>query len=206
MLHLEAIQPDALGVLKKIMQDDYLKRFYLVGGTALALYYGHRISNDIDLFTDQHYELLELKAYVQKIFNADIYSESSIGIRCLIENIKTDFLNYPYQPIEPISFYNGYRLMTIPDISAMKLAAINNRGAKRDFYDLYFLFQHYSLQQLVEFFSRKYNITSLFSLYMSLTYFDDAEKDGDPILLINKNLTWSQVKKFIVQKVREQVG
>ena len=205
MLHLEAIQPHTLGLLKKMMQDEFLKRFYLVGGTALALHYGHRTSEDIDLFTNEDYELTELKAYIQNTFKADIYFETSIGIRCMIQNVKTDFLNYPYQPLQPPSVTDEIRMMTVPDIAAMKLAAINNRGAKRDFYDLYFLLQEYDLKELVNFFSDKYKITSLFSLYMSLTYFDDAEQDNFPVLLKDKQLSWPQIKKFIEQKVHEQV-
>jgi predicted nucleotidyltransferase component of viral defense system len=188
-----------------MMQDTYLDKFCLVGGTALALRYGHRLSDDLDLFTYQHYNLTELKAYLQKKFDTDIYSESSIGIRCMIENIKIDFLNYPYAPIEENEIIDGIRMMKVPDIAAMKLGAINNRGAKRDFYDLYFLLQHYPLQQLIDFFSKKYKITSLLSLYMSLTYFEDAEQDNSPVLLKNKNLTWPQIKKFIEQKVHEAV-
>jgi predicted nucleotidyltransferase component of viral defense system len=205
MLYLESIQPGTLGILKKLMQDDFLKRFYLVGGTALALHLGHRISEDIDLFTDDHYELTELKAYLQKEYQADIYSESTIGIRCLIEGIKTDFLNYPYPAIEPVQIIQDLRFMAIPDIAAMKLAAINNRGAKRDFFDLYFLCRQFRLPQLIDFFTRKYKITSLFPLYTSLTYFDDAEKDTDPVLLKEKNLTWNQVKNFITQKVKQDL-
>ena len=205
MLHLEAIQPHTLGLLKRLMQDTFLKRFYLVGGTALALHYGHRISDDIDLFTDDDYELTALKAYVQKIYEADIYSETSIGIRCLIQNVKTDFLNYPYKTLHSPAVAEEIRMMTVPDIAAMKLAAINNRGAKRDFYDLYFLLHHYDLKELVSFFSLKFKITSLFSLYMSLTYFDDAEQDNSPVLLKDKQLTWPQIKKHIKQKVHEQV-
>ncbi len=187
------------------MGDSYLNNFCLVGGTALALYYGHRISEDIDLFSQQDYDLTALKAHVQKNFGADIYFETSIGIRCMIDNVKTDFLNYPYPPIDKAVTNDGIRLLKVPDIAAMKLAAINNRGAKRDFYDLYFLLQHYSLRQLVEFFAKKFKITSLFSLYMSLTYFNDAEIEAEPILIKDKNLGWPQVKKFIEQKVHEVV-
>ncbi len=66
MLHLEAVQPGTLGLLKSIMQNPYLKNFNLVGGTALALQLGHRISEDIDLFTSTPYELVELKDHIQK--------------------------------------------------------------------------------------------------------------------------------------------
>lgn len=205
MLYLEAIQPHTLGLLKKLMQDQFLSRFYLVGGTALALHFGHRVSDDIDLFTNENYELTTLKAHLQKTFTADIYFETTVGIRCIIRNVKTDFLNYPYLLLQPPVTIAEMRMMTVPDIAAMKLAAINNRGAKRDFYDLYFLLHQYELKEMVNFFSEKYKITSLFSLYMSLTYFEDAENENAPILLKDKNLTWPQVKKFIEQKVHEQL-
>jgi predicted nucleotidyltransferase component of viral defense system len=187
------------------MQDAYLKDFNLVGGTALALHLGHRMSDDIDLFTSNQYELVSLKDYIQKNFSADVYAETSIGLRCYIQKIKTDFLNYPYPPMEKTVTNDGIRMLQVADIAAMKLSAINNRGAKRDFYDLYFLLHEYNLDELVKFFTKKYKISDPFSLLRSLSYFDDAEKDTDPVLLSSKKLNWPQVKKFIVEKVNEYV-
>lgn len=205
MLHLETVQPGTLGLLKLLMQDDYLKDFNLVGGTALALHLGHRMSDDIDLFTSSQYPLVYLKDYIQKNFSADVYAETPIGLRCYIQKVKTDFLNYPYPPMDETVTTEGIRMLQVPDIAAMKLSAINNRGAKRDFYDLYFLLHEFSLDELVKFFKKKYKISDSFSLLRSLSYFDDAEKDTDPVLLSGKKPTWHQVKKFIVVKVNEYV-
>ena len=102
------------------MQDNFLKDFNLVGGTALALHLGHRISEDIDLFTSNPYELSVLKKHIQKKYDADIYGETSIGIRCYINAIKTDFLNYPYPSIENSVVKEEIRMLQIPDIAAMK--------------------------------------------------------------------------------------
>ncbi|MFM7853523.1 MAG: nucleotidyl transferase AbiEii/AbiGii toxin family protein [Flammeovirgaceae bacterium] len=192
-----------MGLLKSLMNDDYLRDFNLVGGTALALHLGHRMSDDIDLFTSQSYELVSLKDYIQRKFSADVYAETSIGLRCYIQRVKTDFLNYPYAPLQPPVTVEGIRMLQVPDIASMKLSAINNRSAKRDFYDLYFLLQTYSLENLIKFFLTKYKINDPFSLIRSLTYFDDAEKDIDPVLILKKDLTWLKVKKFIGTKVNE---
>ena len=205
MLHLEAVQPSTLGLLKLLMSDPYLKDFNLVGGTALALNIGHRISEDIDLFTDKHYELISLKDHIQKKYSADVYGETSIGLRCYINKIKADFLNYPYALLEDSTTIEGIRLLQLSDIAAMKLSAISNRGAKRDFYDLYFLLHQFSLNDLTKFYLTKYKMKDPFSLLRSLTYFDDAEKDTDPVLISKAKLTWVQVKKFIQKKINQQV-
>lgn len=205
MLHLETIKPSTLGLLKSLMNDAYLKEFNLVGGTALALHLGHRISEDLDMFTSKPFELVTLKDYIQKKYSADVYAETSIGLRCFIKDVKTDFLNYPYPPLSEAITIDGLRMLQVPDIASMKLSAINSRGAKRDFYDLYFLLHQYTLQELVKFFMAKYKMSDPFSLIRSLTYFGDAEKDPNPILLTNKKLTWPQVKKFILKKVNEYV-
>jgi predicted nucleotidyltransferase component of viral defense system len=185
------------------MQDSFLGNFYLVGGTALALHFGHRISEDIDLFSDSAYQLLELKNHIQNKYEADVYGESTIGLRCYIQEVKTDFLNYPYPVMTKPKYVDGLRILTVPDIAAMKIAAINNRGAKRDFYDLYFLLDNFKMQELVGFFSKKYKVQNLFSIYRSLTYYEDAEADADPVLLLNKSLTWEMVKERLDNIVGE---
>ncbi len=205
MLHLEAVQPGTLGLLKSLMNDPYLKDFNLVGGTALALHIGHRISEDIDLFTSNAYDLLPLKDHIQKKYSADVYAETSIGLRCYIQKIKTDFLNYPYPPIEDAVSIEGIRLLQLPDIACMKLSAIHNRGAKRDFYDLYFLLQQFNLRELTKLYLKKYKMSDPFSLYRSLTYFDDAENDLDPVLIGESKLKWEQVKKSIEKKIHNEV-
>jgi len=56
MLHTEAVEPGALSLLKELMTVPALRAFSLVGGTALALRYGHRNSVDLDLFYHEKFD------------------------------------------------------------------------------------------------------------------------------------------------------
>ena len=80
-----------------------------------------------------------------------------------------------------------------------------NRRAKKDFYDLYYILQYYNLDQLAELYKNKFKVADILPLLKSLLYFGDAENELPPDLLKDKQLTWPQVKKFIVQQVKEQV-
>lgn len=88
------------------------------------------------------------------------------------------------------------------DIAAMKIQAILGRGRKKDFWDLAELLNHFSLEQIIGFYSKKFPSQQLLiSIPQAVTYFDDAEESEDPISL--KGQTWESVKKIIQQKVSE---
>ena len=81
----------------------------------------------------------------------------------------------------------------------MKISAIEGRGSKKDFIDLYFLLQHYSLEEILGFYVQKYPQYSMFRVRMSLTYFEDAEQQEDPTMF--EKMDWETVKEFVVQEV-----
>ena len=169
----------------------------------LSLYWGHRISIDLDFFTDKNIDLDKLEAKVNGIDQAIMESKNPIGRIYSIKNVKTDFVNYPYSFLyEPFSS-EGIALAHIDDVVALKLGAIANRGAKKDIYDLYFILQHYTIEQLLQLYIKKYNVADAFPLLKSLTYFGDADEQLPPQLLKEKALTWPQVKRFIEKKVKE---
>ena len=83
-------------------------------------------------------------------------------------------------------------LVSLPDLAAMKLNAIANRGSKKDFYDLAELLKHYTIRQMIGFFSGKYPSTDPFTVIRSLAWFEDAEREPDPVTRIA--ITWDEVK------------
>lgn len=95
---------------------------------------------------------------------------------------------------------DGVRLASLNDIAAMKVSAIVNRGTKKDFIDLYTLLQSFTLDDILDMYSRKYSDGSLFIVMKSLTYFDDAETDPMPDVL--SDITWESVKDCIGTVVR----
>jgi hypothetical protein len=196
MLYYETISDETLGLLTRIQSLELFKESRLVGGTALALQYGHRKSIDLDFFgiitasDDQiEAELLQLGSLtvIKKSKDIKIYT---------LNDIKIDFVNYPYAWLETCIEEDNIRLARPSDIGAMKLSAITGRGSKKDFFDLFFLLKNYTLDQLFSFYKNKFPQASEFLVLKSLIYFEDAEPDADPDLF-DKHITWSLVKKQI---------
>ncbi len=204
MLQYESIPRTTLDVLNLLIKQPFIDDFYLVGGTALALYWGHRISIDIDYFTDRNIDLDKFEEKINQLENSRMDSKNPIGRIYTVKEVKCDFVNYPYRFLHPPAKQSdGLILAHIDDVVSLKLGAISNRGAKKDIYDLYFILQYYSIDQLVELYKRKYNVTDIFPLVKSLTYFGDAEEQLPPQLLLEKSLTWPHIKKTIVKKAKE---
>ena len=199
MLHYEAIDPSTLEVLKRLLQIPVFSGLRLVGGTSLALQLGHRKSIDIDLFgsleaddlsVSDALKIFKTVTIVQKTENITIYS---------IEGIKVDIVNYTYPWLAPIKEDDGIRMADIEDIAAMKLSAVTGRGAKKDFVDIAFLMRQYSLKQLMQFYNKKYYDGSEFLVLKSLTYFEDADHEPDPVML--QTMRWEDIKRSIVENL-----
>jgi predicted nucleotidyltransferase component of viral defense system len=173
----------------------------LVGGTALALQLGHRFSIDLDFFGTMEATTTEIiNEFCSPDFNI-VVKQDTKSIKVLyINNIKVDIVNYPYKWLEPAIETDGVRMAGLKDIAAMKLSAITNRGTKKDFVDLYFLLQHYSLMQMITFYEQKYPNHSSFMVLRSLAYFEDAEEQ--PLPKIYSKLDWETIKIFIQKEVR----
>jgi predicted nucleotidyltransferase component of viral defense system len=201
MLQLNAVPAGTMDILEFLANQSCLKGFYLVGGTSLALQIGHRLSVDLDFFTSQRKDINELLFLEGFKLNA----KNNYSIFGEYKGVKIDILNYPYKFIsEPIS-YKGITLCNKEDICAMKLKTTMNRGAKKDFYDIYFLLKEYSLAAMFEFFVKKYHNIEPNAIIKSLTYFEDAHNQENPVLLKEKDLTWEKVQEKIVDATREIV-
>jgi len=202
MLQFDALRPDTLDVLKLVMAEPTLKDFTLAGGTALALLYGHRISEDIDLFDWEKFDVDYLLNDLSSKINIDIKLKTPIGAHIFINKVKTDLVYFPIRPIRKRIEIEGIRLLNDEDIAAMKLNAFANRGARKDFYDLYFLLQKFNINKLIELFKEKFKTQDVFGLTRSLTYFEEAETENDVILLREKSLTWQDVKQRIIKETK----
>lgn len=185
------------------MAKPALSGFYLAGGTSLALQIGHRVSVDLDLFGRRPFETQEILDELSDLAPLSLMSQSKNILILDVQGVKVDFVNYRYPLVAEPLLMEGLRLLTLPDIGAMKLAAIAGRGRKRDFYDLYFLLQQYSLDELMGFYLKKYEDGSEFMVARSIVYFDDADQDED-INLLGKQVKWETVKKTIQQSAKEK--
>lgn len=199
MLHLETISPDTLTLLKKIQSLDEFNNTRLVGGTALALQLGHRKSIDLDFFGNFETSLEELSAILSEFSTVTPVSSSRMTRFLVVDGVKVDIVTYPYGWIDNPVNAEGVVLAGIKDIAAMKLSAITNRGTKKDFIDYYFLLKRYSLEELIELYRQKYSDAQLFTSIKSLSYFDDAESDPMPDMIVP--VDWDDVKSTIRNEV-----
>ena len=200
MLHTEVLEPGTLGILRAILATETFESFNLVGGTALALQFGHRLSIDLDFFTTKVFDKELAKAELTDIGDWTTDSENKIGLRGQLNGIKMDFITYRYPLLEPIVIIDAIRMLSQADISAIKLSAVTNRGAKKDFYDIFFLLRRHSFAQLCNWYQSKFQTNNLFMLLKSLTYFNDAELTETPVLLVD-DVSWEMIKKTILQEV-----
>jgi len=199
MLQLSTIDSTTLELLKKLMCLDDFVNMRLVGGTALALQIGHRKSIDLDFFGDIDFKNIN----TAKIFSGfdkitTLKRSENINIFS-INNIKVDFVNYSYPWLQEALLLDGIRLAVIEDIIAMKLAAITGRGSRKDFIDLYFLLEKYSLKEMFGFYKKKYFDGSEYLVLKSLTYFADAENDIEVEMI--KDVSWIKIKAYILETV-----
>ena len=200
MLSIQTVQPDTLELLKAISAQPEVKELRLVGGTALALQYGHRQSVDLDFFGKLPEDKDELIDVVRRVGDVKVLNRSKIILQMVVNQVKVDFVDYSRYPWidEPI-LGDGFVLASDKDIAAMKINAIMGRGTRKDFIDLYVLLQHYSLTQIMDFYRQKYPEFSEYRALLSMTYFDDAEMQDMPPMFIKT--PWESMKTSIIQAV-----
>lgn len=199
MLYLETVESSTLELLKKLQRLPVLEQTRLVGGTALALQLGHRISIDLDFFGTVDCEAEYLRESIAGIASLTILKESPHIHIYIVDGIKVDIVNYKYPWLDDVVLEQGLRLASVSDIAAMKITAIIGRGTKKDFIDIAFLLHHFSLEEILHFYAAKYNDSSVFMAMKSLAYFDDAEADPMPDMFVNQS--WQQVKAYILSKI-----
>jgi len=208
MLQYRALYPGTLELLKEMMQVPELQDFFLVGGSALALQIGHRISVDIDLFTQEDFDTQSLFLKLDKLFTISDLTEKSSTLNFNIAYpdksnnvIKVDLIKYAYPLINPVLDIDNIRLLSIEDIIPMKLSAIAGRGSKKDFYDIFYLLKTYSFKQMFDLFEKKFPNTNTFHVVKSLSYFEDADLEANPQTI--DKIDWEEIKQTIITVVNE---
>lgn len=207
MFYPKVLSKNQQGIIQKLKLPE---NFYLGGGTALALQIGHRTSIDFDFYSQKHFESAQLVAFLQKIFASlkiDFQEEDTLKVR--IKETSLSFFYYRYPLIVPVLRYSGIKIASLEDIAAMKIAAIVQRGTKRDFIDSYYLLQRFSLRDIIGFTIKKYPGYQKMLILRALIYFRDAEKEKykRQINVFDPNFSWEEAKKKIFEEVRRyQLG
>lgn len=201
MLHKETVSKQMWELLQRLMKDEMLKDFTLVGGTALALKLGHRLSIDIDLFTTKDFDSNALIKHLQTKYNAtnEIVFENTV--MTYIEDIKVDLLAHKYPVIALDEISENVRMISNDDIGAMKLHAIFQSGERlKDYVDMYFLLEEKPLQSYLNSYQLKYNGNPNLSA-RSLIYFDGIRKEYDVSMIHGKEHNWKKMQERLKKAV-----
>jgi len=193
----ETLPEKTAKLVKKIQETkaEFIADFYLSGGTALSLQLGHRKSEDLDFFSKKTFnpELLQSKlVYLGKLNQTEI-AEGSLNT--YIDGVQMQFLEYPYQLLENTVDFGGIKLSSMLDIACTKLITVSSRGSKKDFVDLYFIFEKFGLDVLFRALEKKYEGIdyNIAHILKSLVYFEVAE--DEPMPRMQRRVEWSEVKE-----------
>jgi hypothetical protein len=178
-----------------LMRDETLSSFTLVGGTALALYMGHRKSVDLDLFSPHVFQVDKLQDHLCEKYGFTTLNTADVTLIGVIGDIKVDCIYYKYPPVEPVNEIDGIRLTSMSDIAAMKLTAISQNGTRlKDFVDVAFLSTRMSLNDMLDAFHRKFPRTNIVGVTKSLLYYNDIDFSAK-IDLITGDYNWNDIAK-----------
>ena len=193
MLYKETVTKELWDLLQKLMKEEMLRSFNLVGGTALSLQIGHRLSIDIDLFTTNDFDVHGTLNQLQNKHSATVRNIGSNTLMINIGNVKVDILSHKYGWQKPIKLIDNVRLASLEDIGAMKLHAIFQSGTRlKDFVDMYYLLEKNALKDYLETYERKYNGNAALATY-SLSFFDHIDKELGVKMLKGKEHRWSKI-------------
>ena len=207
-LQYQTVKPILRSTLDRLMEIEEFTPFRLVGGTSLSLRYGHRMSDDIDLFTDAEYGTLDfhkLQDILRKEFpycQGDCGDIVGFGASYIVGNSKDDcvkldlFYTDPF--IRPMEVFGNIRMAAVEDIVAMKMDVVSRGGRKKDFWDLHMLRDYYSIDQMLSLYEERYPYGATREECVSgLTNFSVADTEPDPICLQDK--VWQLIKLEFIE-------
>ena len=199
MLHKDSflITPATFNLIQELQSFPELKDFFLVGGTSLTLQLGHRNSIDIDLFTQNSFEDDYIIDFIKSKYTFKEVFRRKNTVIGFINEIKVDFIRHDYPFVKPPITEEGITFLSKEDIAAMKLNAIVQSGKRlKDFIDIYFLLEHFSIADMLEFYSIKYPNSNQLIPLKALNYFDDIDENIDAPKL-KKPLPMKKIKESL---------
>ncbi len=202
MLYPEAVSPELLELFNSLMLESDFEDFFLGGGTSLALRFGHRRSIDLDLFSVHPFDSQKIEYLLHRLFSDFEVVNRTVGSICAVVNkCKLDILHHDYPLLSEPVVHEGLHFLSIPDLAAMKINAVTNRGSKKDFIDLLLLHENgVPLDKALDYFSDKYGKAGRFLAVRSRAWFVDAESEPDPFIL--NGWVWNDVRRRIETLVK----
>jgi hypothetical protein len=202
MLFISAIEETTLDILKKMMGDIIFQKFYLVGGTALALQIGHRLSLDIDLFTGEPFNENEVIDHLRVEYQFETDFISGLTIKGEIRGVKVDCIAHQYPLISNLVIGENLRMAGLADIAAMKLNAISGDGSRlKDFIDIVYLSEKLTLMEMLEGYTLKYKSNPVIPL-KAILYFEDINFNEPLKMAGGKPYSWKKIEKRLIEMQR----
>ena len=204
-MHLETLTENTKKIWDKIHKFEDIKDFYLAGGTSLALQIGHRISVDLDFFSDNPIKktlLKDLEDFFEKPIEVIVKSQNELTV--IIDEVKVTFLHYPFPLILPLIKDGNIKLADIQEIASMKAYSLGRRQSFKDYIDVYSVVSKnfITLQSIVENAKNKYKEVFNDRVFLEqLVYVDDIE--NEPIQWIDKAISKENVRDFFEVKIKE---
>lgn len=182
------------------------KDFYLVGGTALALQIGHRKSIDFDMFTKGSLPDGLLQKVKRTFKEAKVMVTYNVPgqLNVILDGIKTTFLEYPYEVVEPFVTYQGVPMLSVLEIAATKAFSLGKRMSYKDYVDWYFFLyvQHITLQQVIAIAEQKYGHDFNSRLFLGqLVSFEEIREQ--PIEYLGEAVSRDRIEQHLKQAVRK---
>ncbi len=204
--HLEGLTAKQVQILRASALTLEKRGFYLGGGTALAIYFGHRLSVDLDWFLSSAMgDALMLADSLRQAGMDFATTQVAPGtLHGTVRQVRVSFLEFRYPLLRSLVPWKelGCSLASLDDLACMKLSAIAQRGEKKDFCDLYFLgTRHRSLADMLQLYRRKFRVQDITPVLYGLSYFDEADAERMPRMLTK--VTWGTMKRTIEGWVKE---
>lgn len=204
--HWEQLPLPLQQVLREIGHHPFSSRFYLAGGTALALQLGHRSSADLDFFstTDDLDEISrqEIISSLKQQFAVTVDEGGLASLYLNVAGVDVGFFNYSYPLLATPITIGGVQLAGLVDIGLMKMDAIATRAARKDFYDLYFIAQELSLDEIFRHGQKKFSVVRDFNIMVLMAMVDFRKADLESPIQTNPNISWEQIKAFFTQETK----
>jgi len=207
-MHLNCLPSNTRELLKKLAVIVRSHEFILAGGTGLALQLGHRVSVDLDFFTARPFSTERVFSELKGLgLGPAVIEESEGSLTVTMDGAKVSFFHYPYPFIDRRKEIDDIPVAGIIDIASMKVIAISQRGAKRDFVDLYFVLQEIPFRRIAENMIERFGRERINPVHIgkSLVFFNDADTDPDPKYSGKERPDWAEIKKFFIKNVRQLV-
>jgi predicted nucleotidyltransferase component of viral defense system len=208
-LYWNTVSPLLKEILIGLMTEPLFSPFRLVGGTALSLQIGHRMSVDIDLFTAAEYGSIDFKEIRSFLENKYPFCLSrnldnvSFGTYFEVGYSESDLVKVDLYYTDDFIFEevnkDSIRMASENEIIAMKLDIVIRNGRKKDFWDLHYYLDKVSIDEMISFYEQRYPYTDCSNIKSQFVNFESADLDYNPSCLLDKS--WVIIKLDFFEKM-----